>query len=417
MRPDTLQALKELDSPLYRWPGGNFVSGYDWRDGLGDADRRPPRKNPAWQGVEHNDFGLHEFLDFCGEVKAEPMIVVNTGFGDAHSAAQEVEYVNGDRKTPMGGWRARNGHPNPWKVVWWGVGNEMWGPWQLGHMPLNQYVLKHNDVERKMRKVDPTIVTVASGDLGRGWSEGMLKNSADHMNFIAEHFYVQERPQLAEHVAQVGQRIREKAEAHRRYRKSLASLHDKDIRVAMTEWNYWYGPHIYGELGTRYFLKDALGIAAGVHEFSRHTDIISMASYAQTVNVIGAVKTTKTAAALETTGLVLKLYRTRYGTLPLKVEGAPPLLDVAAAFTEGRKALTVGVVNPSATVQTLTLSVTGTQTNGTGKAWRIAGSDPMLYNEPGAAPRVNIVESEAGAPTSLAIPPYSITLYRWEVRP
>ncbi|MHC4659666.1 MAG: alpha-L-arabinofuranosidase C-terminal domain-containing protein, partial [Planctomycetota bacterium] len=100
MRADTLKLLKELNAPIYRWPGGNFVSGYDWRDGIGERDKRPPRKNPAWTGVEHNDFGLDEFIIFCREVGAEPMIIVNSGFGDDHSAGQEVEYVNGSADTP-----------------------------------------------------------------------------------------------------------------------------------------------------------------------------------------------------------------------------------------------------------------------------------------------------------------------------
>ena len=102
MRADTLKVLKELNSPIYRWPGGNFVSGYDWRLGIGPRDKRPPMKNPAWGGIEHNDFGLDEFIIFCREIGTEPMITVNTGFGDDHSAAEEVEYANGAPDTPMG---------------------------------------------------------------------------------------------------------------------------------------------------------------------------------------------------------------------------------------------------------------------------------------------------------------------------
>ena len=103
--------LKQLNGTIYRWPGGNFVSGYDWRDGIGDRDRRPPRKNPAWTGVEHNDFGTDEFIAFCREVDTEPMIAANTGFGDAYSAAQWVEYCNQPASTFAGGWRAKNGQP------------------------------------------------------------------------------------------------------------------------------------------------------------------------------------------------------------------------------------------------------------------------------------------------------------------
>ena len=94
-RADTLALLKELNSPVYRWPGGNFVSGYDWRDGIGDPDKRPPRKNPAWKGIEHNDVGIHEYMALMREIGAEPYVAVNTGLADETAAAQEVEYLNG----------------------------------------------------------------------------------------------------------------------------------------------------------------------------------------------------------------------------------------------------------------------------------------------------------------------------------
>jgi alpha-N-arabinofuranosidase len=200
-------------------------------------------------------------------------------------------------------------------VKYWGVGNEMWGTWQLGYMALEHYVLKQNWVVDKMREVDPAIFCISSGNAGP-WSTGLLKNCADHMDAIAEHFYCQERPGLFAHVRQIPDNIRSKAEFHRKARKDLPNLKGRDIRIAMTEWNYWYGPHVFGELGTRYFLKDALGIAAGVHEYARQSDLIHSAFYAQTVNVIGAIKVSRRNAAFETTGLVLKLYRHHFGELP-----------------------------------------------------------------------------------------------------
>ncbi|MCX6927541.1 MAG: TIM barrel protein [Verrucomicrobia bacterium] len=184
MRADTLALLKQLGAPQYRWPGGNFVSGYDWRDGIGDRDRRPPRKNPAWTGVEHNDFGLDEFLGFCHEVGAAPVVAVNTGFGDAYSAAQEVEYCNASPDTVGGSWRAKNGRHEPYGVKLWCVGNEMFGNWQLGYMDLKQYVLKHNEVARYMLQVDPSIKLIGVGSLA-DWSKGMLEECASRMDYIS----------------------------------------------------------------------------------------------------------------------------------------------------------------------------------------------------------------------------------------
>jgi alpha-N-arabinofuranosidase len=414
MRADTLALLKELDSPVYRWPGGNFVSGYDWKDGLGDPDRRPPRKNPAWKGVEPNDFGLDEFMTFCRLVGTEPYVTVNTGLGEVAGAAEEVEYANGAADTLMGQLRAKNGHEKPYGVTWWAVGNEMYGKWQLGHMPLEKYVLRHNQFAEAMRKIDPKVKLIAVGDVGP-WTEGMLKECHNQMDYISEHFYCREKKDLAAHVSQVPEAIRKKAAAHRRYREQLDCLKGKDIRIAMDEWNYWYGPHVFGELGTRYFMKDGLGIAAGLHEYARQSDLIFMANYAQTVNVIGCVKTTKTAAAFETTGLVLKLYRQHFGTLPVAAKAHSPL-DVAAAWTADRKALTVAIVNPTLERRDVALEVTGARVSATGRRWQIAHDDPLAYNDPGQAPKVVIQEEKVTDGGRLCVAPCSVTLYALDVR-
>jgi alpha-N-arabinofuranosidase len=421
MRADTLAVLRELNSTLYRWPGGNFVSGYDWRDGIGNRDKRPPRTNPAWTGVEHNDFGMHEFVNFCRLVNAEPLITVNTGFGDAYSAAAELEYSNGSINTQMGALRKINGDAEPFNVKYWCVGNEMWGTWQLGYMSRSHYILKHNAVVEMMRKVDPDIVCFASGNAGSGdardWSRGLMQGSADYIDIIAEHFYSQERDDVTAHVAQITNNIKGKAEYHRNLRGELDELEGKDIPVAMTEWNFWYGPHVYGELGTRYFQKDALGIAAGLHEYYRQSDIMFLATYAQTVNVIGCIKTSKTNAAFAATGLPLKLYRNNYGTIPVEVTGGTASLDVAAAWTEDRKALTIGVVNLTDQQQKIDMDLKGSNLTGSGTLWVIENSDPMAYNEPGIEPKIVIKENNvSGVSNELTVPGYSINLYKLEVR-
>ncbi len=188
MRADTLALLKELDSPVYRWPGGNFVSGYQWTDGIGPRDGRAPKKNPAWKGIEHNDYGLDEFLAFCRLLGTEPYIAVNSGLGDVKAAADEVQYANGAADTPMGKLRAQNGHPQPYGVKFWSIGNEMYGGWQLGHMPLERYVEKHNQFADAMRKIDPSIKLIAVGSVGK-WSEMMLSHCAGQMDLMSEHFY------------------------------------------------------------------------------------------------------------------------------------------------------------------------------------------------------------------------------------
>ncbi len=416
-RPDVLALLRELDSPVYRWPGGNFVSGYDWRDGLGDPDKRPTRKNPAWQGVETNDVGIHEFLRLCELIKTEPYIAVNSGQGNETMAADEVEYANGPADSIMGRLRAKNGRTEPWKVKFWSIGNEMYGDWQLGHMPLADYTLKHNRFANLMWIKDPTLKLIGVGAIG-AWSEGMLAASAGSMDYMSEHFYVQFQPGLMGHVGQMPREVKRIADAHRAYRKTIPALKNKTIPVALDEWNYWYGPHVYGELGTQYFLKDALGVAAGLHELFRNSDIYYMANYAQTVNVIGAIKTSKTAAVLDTTGVVLALYRARFGTLPVRVTGAPEPLDVAAAWTDaGKKVLTVAVVNPTKTAQKLPVTFKGLKLPATIKKYVVTGSDEMAHNVPGREPGVKVVELGGVAMgKTLNLPAMSVTIYEIAVR-
>lgn len=414
-RADTVALVKELDSPVYRWPGGNFVSGYDWKDGIGDPDKRPPRKNPAWKGIESNDVGIHEYMALCREIDTEPFIAVNTGLGDAQSAAEEVQYLNGSVDTPMGQLRAQNGHPEPFGVKWFAVGNEMFGDWQLGHMPLAEYVKKHNDVVDKMKAMDATLKPIGVGFIG-DWSRQMLTTCSDHMDLISEHIYWQDKDTVVEHVSQISEGIKRIADAHRSYRKEIPNLEGKDIRIALDEWNYWYGPNEFGELGVRYFLRDALGIAAGLHEMFRNSDLFYMANYAQTVNVIGAIKTTKTEAEIEPTGLVLKLYRQYYGEIPLEVSGNLGPVDVAAAWTKDRTAITIGIVNPTTESRTIDIDMQGAQFNGDGRRWVITGDGPLAGNRPGKQRGVDVHhESLQGIGSTLEAPPLSVTLYSLSV--
>jgi alpha-N-arabinofuranosidase len=408
-RRDTLERLRELNAPVYRWPGGNFVSGYDWKDGVGDPDRRPPRKNPAWKGVEANDVGLHEFMDLCHLIGAEPYVAVNTGLGGARSAAELVEYANGAASTPMGRLRAERGHARPFGVRLWAVGNEMYGEWQLGHMPLEKYVAKHREVVAAMRAVDPQIRPVGVGAAGE-WSRTMLARAASEMSLISEHLYWQSKDDVAAHVAQAKEAIQRVAESHRAYRREIPALQRRPVKVALDEWNYWYGPNEYGELGVRYFLKDALGIAAGLHQLFRDADVFEMANYAQTVNVIGAIKTTKTQAEMEPTGLVLALYRQHFGTLPVPVRQQPAPLDVSVAWTADRSALSVAVVNPTRSARSLAVEITGARLSERSRRFVLTGEGPLAHNGPGRRRGVSVEATTSRAADRIELPPLSVVL-------
>lgn len=304
--------------------------------------------------------------------------------------------------------------------------NEMFGEWQHGYVPKDEYDERHNMYAEAMWKVDPSIKLIAVGSFDTNdWTEHMFSYCSDDMNYISEHFYVanydEERRvsiemSLPEYVYMGRERLKEITDAHREYRQTIGEIQGKDIPIALDEWNYWNSSMYYGDLGCRYFLKDALGIAASLHEFYRQSDLVHMANYAQTVNVLGAIKTSKTAAEFATTGLPLVLYRHQFGTIPIEVTDVPQPLDISAAWTEDRAFLTVGVVNPAKRKYNIRLNLTGAKLKGGGKEWMITGPDAMAYNEPGKPRLVDIEELPVFDEFSaLEVEPISVTLYRLRI--
>ena len=413
-RSDVIALLKELGAPVYRWPGGNFVSGYDWRDGIGERDARPPRQNPAWKGVEPNDVGIDEFMRLMAILGAEPYITVNAGLGSVQDAAAEVEYCVGGENTPMGRLRAANGHSAPYAVAWWGIGNEMYGDWQLGHMSVEDFAKKHAAMAETIRATSRGARLVAVGSTGN-WDKAMLSSCPDSIDLLSEHIYRKELKDVPAHSEQLAEDIERIAVAFQGYKASIPSLADKNLGIALDEWNYWYGPYVYGELGVQYHLKDALGVARALHALFRHSDIFRLAAYAQAVNVLGAIKTSATDSCLDATGLALALYRRRFGSIPVAVSASSKGLDLSAALTEKGDALTLAAVNPEQTSRTLSVRIAGGRFRRLVGIWTLSGPGPEASNRPGLAPEVCIREAAAdAAPAELAVPACSIVICRYE---
>ncbi len=188
--PDVIRFLKESRLPILRWPGGNFVSSYHWRDGVGPIEQRPTLPNYAWGQQENNFFGTDEFIAFCRAVGCEPMICINAGSGTPTEAAQWVEYCNGAAQTPMGKLRAANGHPEPYDVKHWEIGNELWGNWQYHWTTAEGYVDRYRQFVKAMLAADPDIQVYACGApvfWGKRWNDtliagtsGLLQRTTDH---------------------------------------------------------------------------------------------------------------------------------------------------------------------------------------------------------------------------------------------
>jgi alpha-L-arabinofuranosidase len=367
--PGQIKYLKEVGITIARWPGGNFVSAYDWRDGIGDPDKRPSLIGPVRPTLESNDVGIDEFMTMCRLLDAEPYMAVNSGYGEARSAADLVEYANGSQQTPMGKLRAANGHPEPYKVKYWGIGNEMYGIWQYGHMPLYQYWVKHALFTKAMKKVDPTIIVTASGatveetswcdvdiksfqaaDWNKApldplpyqkgsehdWSGGLLANAAGSIDMMAEHFYsypdlkfnpatgkwADSKDPLELAVRRLPNKLVCKYMDYAEYNEKIPGLKNRKIPFAFDEW----GARLRSADGGRApeSLKTTLSMALAFHEMFRHSDSLGM------VILTGGFRTaladaTGDGVGLRTDGLVFKLLRHHlYENLPVAVSGNSP---------------------------------------------------------------------------------------------
>lgn len=185
--PEIIELLSDADLPVLRWPGGNFVSGYHWRDGVGPVEERPTKPNPAWDAIEPNLFGTDEFVAFCETVGCEPMICVNAGDGSPEETARWVEYCNGDPdKTEMGALRAEHGHPEPYDITYWEIGNEVYGPWQITWTTPDGYADRFDRFRDAMETVDPSIKVMACGNRLTDWNDPLFDRS-DDLPWLTDH--------------------------------------------------------------------------------------------------------------------------------------------------------------------------------------------------------------------------------------
>ena len=298
-RTDVLDLLRQLRPGVLRWPGGNFVSNYHWTDGIGPRDTRPRRPELAWGGEETNRFGTDEFLTYCTQLNTTPYICLNMGTGTLQEALDWIEYCNSARDTAWAARRRENGRDEPWRVPYWGLGNEMYGKWQVGAMPADEYVTTATRWARAIRRLDPDAVLVSCGNNGwSDWDATVINGLAPHVDLHSVHLYTgcdEYWPNvLAPHQAERAIRAAAALIDRVAYVKKIA----RPPRIAYDEWNVWYRTRD-SALEERYNFSDALAVGTYLNIFVRNCARVAMANLAQMVNAIAPIVTTPQAVATQ----------------------------------------------------------------------------------------------------------------------
>ena len=284
-RKDYIDAMKELKITNMRWPGGNYVMGYKWQDGIGPKNQRPPRINLAWGGVDNNHVGTDEWFSLNKAIGSENVVCVNLGLSDIQDACYWVEYCNYEKGTYYSDLRAKNGHPEPYNAKIWDLGNEVDGaPWELGHKDAEDYVKIAREAAKAMRSVDKTIKLVASGSsniesTGQWveWNRKILTGLGDMINYISIHRYWDNSPDYYTYMGQSAMDFEEKIRVTADEIDAVRTMKDfkNPIYISVDEW---------GTFGNN--LLSVLPIAQCLNSFIRHADIVKMANFTMMTSLL-----------------------------------------------------------------------------------------------------------------------------------
>jgi alpha-N-arabinofuranosidase len=364
-RKDVMEAVKQLNVSILRWPGGNFASGYDWKDGIGPKDQRPVRVELAWNDLESNRFGTDEFLRYCALIGTEPYLCINAGLGTIDDARHWVEYCNEPRHTYWADLRRRNGREEPYKVKYWALGNEIDGPWQLGHKTADEYAKWALEAAKAMRLVDRDIKLVASGSSNYGadwiaWNRTVLQTLRNNADYIALHTYINNRDNDLERFLAWSATIDHYIEVTEGLIKQAQSgqPNPRPLYIAYDEFNVWYRAFDKEKLEEIYNFEDALAMGMFYNSFFRHANIVKMANLAQMVNVIAPIMTNKQGLFLQPIYFPIMEYGRQRGNTSLdvyvsaptyKIQNRPPLryLDVSATYNPKERTVYLNVLNRS----------------------------------------------------------------------
>lgn len=380
MRQDVINLVKELQVPIVRYPGGNFVSAYNWEDGIGPREERPVRLDLAWHTSESNQVGIHEFADWCKSVGTEMMLAVNLGSRGLDEARNFLEYVNHEGGSTWSDKRRANGREEPFDVRLWCLGNEMDGPWQIGHKTADEYGRLAHETAKAMRAFDSSLELVVCGSSNAHmptypqWEATVLEHTYNEVDYISLHMYFENRAkdtanylarslELDNYIATVAGVIA--------YVKSKKRS-KKNVYISFDEWNVWYHskerdraileggsgwPEAPALLEDDYNFEDVLQVGCILNTFINRSDVVRIACLAQLVNVIAPIMTVPDGPAWRQTIFYPYYYASVYGrgtALKLMVDsptykadgvGSVPYLDVSAVHDEAKGNVTFFMVN------------------------------------------------------------------------
>ena len=391
MRRDVIDLCKALNIPYVRYPGGNFVSAYNWEDGVGPREQRPTRLDLAWHTSESNAVGVHEFADWCDAVGTKMMLAINLGSRGLDEARNFVEYVNGPTGSYWGDLRKKNGRADPFNVDLWCLGNEMDGPWQVGHKTADEYGRLANEVAKTLRAFDKKLQLVVCGSSHSNmptypeWERIVLEHTYDSVDYISLHMYFANRENNTNNYLALNHKLdRYISTVESTINVVKANKRSKhDVAISFDEWNVWYHsnaqdrailegnagwPHAPRLLEDIYNFEDVLQVGLILNTFIRKSNIVRIACIAQLVNVIAPIMTEPGGAAWRQTIYYPYYFASVFGrgnALQLAVscpgydsehDDNVPWIDVAGVHDDAGGTLTFFAVNRHPT-ETITAEV------------------------------------------------------------
>jgi alpha-L-arabinofuranosidase len=388
LREDVVALVKALRMPIVRYPGGNFVSGYNWEDGVGPRESRPRRLELAWGVTETNQFGTNEFIDWCQKIGTEPMMAVNLGTRGPDDARRLVEYCNHPGGTQLSDWRKSHGWKDPHNIKVWCLGNEMDGPWQMSAKTAYEYGRMANESAKLMKWVDGSIETILCGSSGRGmatfgrWEWESLHECYENVEYLSLHTYYGNRENdLGSYLAEPDNMSDFIAEAISLCDAVKATKKSKKtIHLSFDEWNVWYHSGNWHNTGQRwdevrpqlediYDMADVLVVGGMLLSMLEHADRVKLACIAQIVNVIAPIMTEPGGRAWRQSTYWPLLHVSNHGrgtalrtvaqapTYDSKAREQASVLKSVATLSEDGSELTLFAINRDPAAQPLALSL------------------------------------------------------------